>query len=186
MASRREIYTIWMQSLVFHGNGCTVYDSKGEIVYRIDNYGNKCCHKVYLMDLHGEVLFSILQKKKLGIFGYWVGYKWSGCKVKKESRPCLKVRKDWRILRRDMSCDVRLGCDEAKASCSYRIVGLAGKSTFKIMDTNNQLVAEVKQKESTSGVLLGDDVLTLVVEPQRDHSLVMALMTVYGLINQKM
>lgn len=61
---RRETFTLWMKSLVYHGNGCTVFDSKGNIIYRIDNYNRKCSKEVYLMDLQGKVLFSIRQKVK--------------------------------------------------------------------------------------------------------------------------
>ncbi|KAA8522388.1 hypothetical protein F0562_013251 [Nyssa sinensis] len=184
MTSTRETFTIWMKSLVFHGNGCTVFDSNGEIVYRIDNYGRKCSgSEVYLMDLRGKVLFSI-QPKKLQVFGCWDGYKWSDSAVNKES-PWFQVRKDLNILRKDMSCSVTLGCGKSKASC-YKMVGLAGKSAFKIIDTDDRIIAEVKQKQSSSGVSLGDDVLTLTVEPQIDHSLITALVTVYGLMNHKM
>ncbi|GFY97334.1 LURP-one-like protein [Actinidia rufa] len=44
---------------------------------------------------------------------------------------------------------------------------------------------KVRPKQLSSGVMLGDDVLTLVVEPQMDHSLVMALVAVYGLMTDK-
>ncbi|OIT35191.1 putative folate-biopterin transporter 3 [Nicotiana attenuata] len=44
---------------------------------------------------------------------------------------------------------------------------------------------QVKQKKSSCAVQFGDDVLSLVVEPHVDHSLVMALVTVYGLIQQR-
>ena len=62
VTSRREKFTIWMKSLVMQGNGCTVYNENGEIVYRIDNYDKKCSNEVYLMDLQGKVLFTILRK----------------------------------------------------------------------------------------------------------------------------
>ncbi|KAL7165336.1 hypothetical protein ACSBR2_041099 [Camellia fascicularis] len=183
MTSRRETFTIWMKSLVFHGNGCTVFDSNGEIVYRIDNYEKKSSSEVNLMDLRGKVLFSI-RKKKLGLLGHWDGYKWSGSEGKKE-RPWFQVRRNSNnILRRDMDCHVSLGCDKAQANC-YKMVGLAGKYAFKITDGDGKVVAEVRRKQLSSGVELGDDVLTLVVEPQTDHSLVMALVTVYGLIKHK-
>ncbi|KAK0587398.1 hypothetical protein LWI29_022170 [Acer saccharum] len=63
MTSRREKFTIWMRSLICHTNGCTVYDSNGDIVYRVDNYDQKCRDKVYLMDLRGQVLFTIRTKE---------------------------------------------------------------------------------------------------------------------------
>lgn len=57
--SERETYTLWMKSLVLHSNGCTVYDSNGDIVYRVDNYDRKGTREVNLMDLRGKVLCTI-------------------------------------------------------------------------------------------------------------------------------
>lgn len=45
------------------------------------------------------------------------------------------------------------------------------------------LTKQVTRKQSTCGVVLGEDVLTLVVEPFMDHSLIVGLLVVYGLIN---
>ncbi|PSS04160.1 Protein LURP-one-related like [Actinidia chinensis var. chinensis] len=179
MTSEKESFTIWMKSLVFHGNGCTVFDSNGEIVYRIDNYNTKSSNEVYLMDLQGKVLFSI-RRKKLSIFGHWDIYRWSGSQMKK----WFQARKNCNILGGDMACQVILGRDKAK-SIGYRILGLTGKLEFKITDNRGELVAEVKPKQLSSGLMLGDDVLTLVVEPQIDHSIIMALVTVYGLMTDK-
>ncbi|XP_058079487.1 protein LURP-one-related 11-like [Magnolia sinica] len=181
MTLESEVFTIWMKSLVFNGNGCTVYDSNGQIVYRIDNYNHKCGNEVYLMDLRGKVLLTI-RRKKHRIFGCWEGYK---CNGSNEEKPWFKVRKPWRILKGDSPCEVSLGWDKDQP-ISYRIEGLDGRSACKIVDQNGGLVAEVKQKHSTSGVVLGDDVLSLVVEPNIDHSLIMGLMVVHGLINQCM
>lgn len=61
-STERETYTIWMKSLVLNSNGYTVYDSSGEVVFRIDNYDSKCRSEVYLMDLHGNIVCTILRK----------------------------------------------------------------------------------------------------------------------------
>lgn len=61
-SSKRETLTVWMKSLVMQGNGCTAYNENGQIVYRIDNYDQKNSNEVYLMDLKGKVLFTILRK----------------------------------------------------------------------------------------------------------------------------
>jgi len=57
-----EVFTIWMKSLVLNGSGCTVYDSAGSIVYRVDNYGARRAADVCLMDLAGNVVLQILRK----------------------------------------------------------------------------------------------------------------------------
>lgn len=60
--SKQETFTIWMKSLVLSGKGCTVFDSNGQVVYRVDNYNRKYCNEVQLMDFQGRVLFTILRK----------------------------------------------------------------------------------------------------------------------------
>ncbi|XP_059287167.1 protein LURP-one-related 4-like [Lycium ferocissimum] len=175
VTTKREIFTLWMKSLVFHGNGCAVFDSKGQLVYRIDNYNKKCSKQVHLMDLHGTVLFSLL-KKKSSLFGHWNGYKMD------EEIPCFQVRKNGNLLTGDLNYDVIFGCDNIADTNSYKIVALPGKLGFKIVNKENRLIAEVKQKQSSSAIQFGDDVLSLIVEANVDHSLVMALVTVYGLI----
>ncbi|KAJ9706547.1 hypothetical protein PVL29_001830 [Vitis rotundifolia] len=161
ITSKREAFV----SLVILGNGCTVFNSDGDIVYRTDNYDKKCSSEVYLMDLQGKVLFTILQRK-LHVFGRWEGYKCNGSKENNQ-KPWFQVRKNCRILGGGSSC-------------------LTGKSAFKIVDSQGGLVAEVEQKQTSSGVVLGEDVLNFVVEPHVDHSLVMALVAVYGLIHHRM
>lgn len=59
LTTEKETFTIWMKSLVFNTNGCTVFNSKGKIIYRVDNYNSKSCREVYLMDLSGHVLFTL-------------------------------------------------------------------------------------------------------------------------------
>ncbi|XWS48943.1 hypothetical protein CRYUN_Cryun13aG0120600 [Craigia yunnanensis] len=172
----RETFTIWMKSLVCHTNGCTVFDSKGEIVYRVENYDSKGSSEVHLMDLRGKVLFTIL-KKKLQIFGCWNGYRGNFTGTK----PCFQVKRCCSILQRDLACHVTVGFNK------YWIVRLGRKKQgFKIVNLAEDIVTEVKQKQLSSGMVLGDDVLTLEVEPYIDHSLIVALVTVYGLINRRL
>lgn len=45
---------------------------------------------------------------------------------------------------------------------------------------------QAKRKYSSSGVVLGEDVLALEVVPHMDHSLIMAFVVVYGLIRRRM
>ncbi|XP_074331621.1 protein LURP-one-related 4-like [Apium graveolens] len=181
-------YTIWMKSLLFNGCGCTIFDSNGEIVYRIDNYSMKCRSQVHLMNLHGKVLLT-LRRKKFQIFEQWEGFRWSVSGDRMRDKPWFQVRRDCRILTRSMTnCHVTFGYDHKVKKNFYRIIGFPEKSAFKILRGENQLVAEVKRKQSSSGVILGEDVLSLKVEgsPHIDHLLIMALVIVYGLINDKL
>ncbi|EEF51162.1 protein LURP-one-related 4 [Ricinus communis] len=178
MTFRRETFTVWMKSLVCHTNGCTVFDTNGEIVYRVENYDKKCSSEVYLMDLRGRVLVTI-RRKRLLLFGSWYGYRWNVADINKE-KPWFQVRKCCSICMGNLACQVTVGFDK------YWIVKLGQRAAFRIVDFEGDAVAEVKQKQSSSGITLGDDVLTLIVEPHMDHSLVMAIITVYGLINRKL
>ncbi|PON62834.1 LURP1-related protein domain containing protein [Parasponia andersonii] len=179
LTSEKETFTIWMKSLVYHTNGCTVYNSNGQIVFRVDNYEKKCSSEVHLMDLKGKVIYTI-RKKKLQAFGGWDGYRLSGSDMK-DSKPWFRVTRHCKMLMGDLACQITVGCDK------YRIVRLTGKAAgFRIVSLDGKIIAEAKQKQSSSGVVLGDDVLSLEVEPHKDHSLIMALVMVYGLIRRKM
>ncbi|GER38861.1 hypothetical protein STAS_15402 [Striga asiatica] len=178
----RETYTVWMKSLVFHGNGCTVFNTKGDVVYRVDNYQKRCGNRVFLMDANGKVLYSI-NRKKMHILGCWEGYKWKGNSKVNNGRPWFQVQRNSAILSKDMSYKVTFKCREEN---ECKIIGsIQGKSALKIVDSSCHLLAEAVQKQS-SGVSLGEDVLRLTVEPKADQSLVMALVTVYSMINNKL
>ncbi|XP_043698206.1 protein LURP-one-related 4-like [Telopea speciosissima] len=180
VTTKRETFTIWMKSLVMHSNGCTVYNSSsGEIVYRIDNYNEKCRDEVDLMDFRGNVLLTIRQKK-LRLLGCWEGYR------NNASKPWFQVKKLYKILKRKSSYKVTVHCDQAQPSLYLIEELITGKSEYKILNESGEPIAEVKQKQSSSGVSFGNDVLTLMVEPHIDHSLIMGIVTVYGIICHKL
>lgn len=54
--------TVWTKSLLFNCNGFTVFDDKGNLVFRVDNYiaGNK--DEIVLMDASGKSLLTIRRK----------------------------------------------------------------------------------------------------------------------------
>ncbi|KAJ8766152.1 hypothetical protein K2173_021669 [Erythroxylum novogranatense] len=177
MSLERETFTIWMKSLICHSNGCTVFDSNGDIVYRVDNYDKRCSNEAYLMDLRGRVLVAI-RRKGLQIFGRWYGYT-SPANINND-KLWFQVKRCYRICMRNLVCQVSVGFDK------FWVEKVAPKIAFRIVDIDGYVLAEVRQKQLSSGISLGDDVLTLIVEPHIDHSLVMAILVVYGLIKQKL
>ncbi|KAE8124053.1 hypothetical protein FH972_018964 [Carpinus fangiana] len=182
--SKQETFTIWMKSLVLGCKGCTVFDAKGQIVYRVDIYSCKCRDEVYLMDFKGKVLFTIL-RKRFKLSRFWEGYRSTATEVDSK-KPGFQVSQTLRISRGDSPCEVTVGLDENQPR-HYKIQTWdSSKSTCKIVDQFGGLVAELKRKKSTCGVDLGSDVLTMVVEPYIDHSLIMGVFVVYSLINCKM
>ncbi|XP_047966600.1 protein LURP-one-related 3-like [Salvia hispanica] len=182
-SSTREIFTVWMKSLVINGNGCTVFNSQGDVVFRVDNYQTKSTTETLLMNLHGQVLFSI-RRKKLVFFKWWEGRKWNNSKVDRDGT-WFKVKKKWKVFASQfVSCHVVLRCNNV--TIMLKILGFQRKLMFKIMDNEGRVLAEVIGKQTAGGVALGDDVLTLVVEPQVDQALVMALVITYAMLNKKM
>ncbi|XP_050234314.1 protein LURP-one-related 11-like [Mercurialis annua] len=186
--SKQETFTIWMKSLLLSGTGCTVYDSNGAVVYRVDNYNCKCGNEVFLMDLEGNVLFTIL-RKKLKMFSCWEGYRSGGDAEKvKQSKPGFQVRKNLSLVKAGLACRVSVGLDKNQPSAEYTIETCIrnGKPTCRIVDKSGLHIAEVTRKQSTGGIIFGEDVLTMVVEPSMDHSLIMGMLIVYNLINYKL
>ncbi|KAL6902076.1 hypothetical protein ACP4OV_004952 [Aristida adscensionis] len=197
---QREVFTIWMKSLVLNGSGCTVYDAAGSIVYRVDNYGARRAADVCLMDLAGNVVLHILKTKKLGFGRRWEGYRWSeheqepaaaAPRRRRRRRPWFKVDREWAWRGTSRcACEVITGDDGGRGSAAvrYRINGrVAAARAARIVDGATGLaVAEVKRKTTAAGVALGDDVLTLAVEPGVDRSVIMGLVLVHGLISRAM
>ncbi|KAJ3683727.1 hypothetical protein LUZ60_013954 [Juncus effusus] len=133
------------------------------------------------MDLRGKVLIKILKKKLF--FGRWEGYKSNESNIL-ESNTWFKVKRAHKIFQTETSsCEFQ---NDTGHQMNYQIDGFR-KMPCKIVDNSNGLVvAEVKKKVTKSGVELGDDVFTLVVEPNIDHSLIMGLVLVYSLMNHNM
>ncbi|VVB00291.1 unnamed protein product [Arabis nemorensis] len=167
LTTEQESFTIWMRSLVFHGKGCTVFDSKGNLIYRVDNYNSKSCSEVYLMDLYGKVLFT-LRQKNLGLSKSCKGYNSTGTR--------FRLTKNFKISSRGLSSSYKVVTgsrrDADDQQLCYRIVNRG--SIFAVEDGSGRLMAEVKKKQSNiNGLDLGNDVLTMNVEPQVDHSFIM-------------
>jgi hypothetical protein len=58
------VLTVWKKSLLFNCHGFTVYDGRGNLVFRVDNYmatsGNN--GEIVLMDAAGKPLLTIRRK----------------------------------------------------------------------------------------------------------------------------
>ena len=61
-ADTAAVLTVWKKSLLLNCTGFTVYDGKGNLVFRVDNYvaGNK--GEIVLMDGAGKPLLTIRRK----------------------------------------------------------------------------------------------------------------------------
>ncbi|CAL4972296.1 unnamed protein product [Urochloa decumbens] len=166
------VYTVWMKSLVLTGNGCTVYGADGRVAFRVDNYGRRGGRDVFFMDGAGKTLIRI-QRKGFGMFR-----RWEACRYfagGEEARPWFRVQK----AGKGGGAVTMHGSGRA----AYTVDGCSRKSDYKI-SAGGAIVAAIARKQTASGVVLGEDVLTLTVGPEVDHLLVLGLVVVCGLMNR--
>ncbi|KAF3324698.1 Protein LURP-one-related 3 [Carex littledalei] len=173
--------TVWCKSLLFHGDGYTVFnDSDGHIVFRVDNYahGRWNNNEMVLMGPRGHVHLTIRHCKKILSFTEsWEIYK--GDRDNHSSRllkePFLRVTKDLC----NSTCTASMASAIAGNERSgFRLSWSRCDEWSKIhrLASDEQLVAEINRKFSNSKkILLGEDVLTITVQPGMDQAIVMAL-----------
>ncbi|XP_044353922.1 protein LURP-one-related 11-like [Triticum aestivum] len=176
----QQAYTVWMKSLVFNGNGCTVYGLDGAVAFRVDNYGCRGGREVFFMDRAGNALVRI-RRKGFGIFRRWEVCRCAqnGGKEEEEATPWFSVR--W-AEKGGATVAMHGG-----AGMCYTIDGCsARKSEYRVHGVDGAVVAEVARKQTPAGVVLGEDVLTLTVASEADQLLFLGLVVVRGLINRSL
>ncbi|KAK0584280.1 hypothetical protein LWI29_010470 [Acer saccharum] len=177
-----SVLTVWKKSLLFNCNGFTVYDGKGNLVYRVDNYMQGNRGEIVLMDAAGKPLLTI-RRKRLSLGDNWLVY--DGETV---VNPRLSVRKHVNILTTKCLAHVTPTSNYAnnnntassssssnKNKAMYEIEGSYSQRSCAVYDGKKRRVAEIKRKEAAGGVALGVDVFRLIVEPDMDTALAMAL-----------
>ncbi|KAL6613870.1 hypothetical protein ACP70R_036140 [Stipagrostis hirtigluma subsp. patula] len=174
----QAVYTVWMKSLLFNGNGCTVFAADGHVAFRVDNYGCRGGREVFFVDCAGNTLIRIQRKSFIGMFRRWEACRCAGDGEglgEETATPWFRVRK----------------ADKNGAAVTmhgtggkYRIDGCPRKSDYKIIGADGAAVAAIGRKQTASGVVLGEDVLTLTVGSEADHLLVLGLVVVCGLMNR--
>ncbi|OAY44624.1 protein LURP-one-related 8 [Manihot esculenta] len=167
--------TVWKKSLLFNCNGFTVYDAKGNLVFRVDNYmaGSGTNGEIVLMDAGGKSLLTI-RRKRLSLTDNWLVY--DGETV---VNPLFSVKKHMNILNNKCLAHVSSGTTSNKIANGknivYEIEGSYTQRSCAVYDEKRRMVAEIKQKEAVGGVAFGIDVFRLIVGPQMDTSIAMAI-----------
>ena len=165
---------MWMKSLVFSGNGCTVYGADGRVAFRVDNYGCRGGREVFFMDRDGKTLIRI-QRKSFGVFKRWEARRYFD--GGEEERPWFTLHK----ARKGGAAVTMHG-----GGRTYTVEGCSRKSDYKISGAGGAGVAAIARKQTASGIVLGEDVLTLTVGSEVDHLLVLGMVVVCGLMNRCM
>ncbi|KAH0930504.1 hypothetical protein HID58_016231, partial [Brassica napus] len=161
------VLTVWKKSLLFNCDGFTVYNSSGDLVFRVDNYMNSSKDNIVLMDASGLPLLSI-RRKKLSLGDCWMVYD-----GETQRDPIFTARKNVSIMTNRRS----LAWVSTKKTLLYEIEGSFGQRSCKILDErrNKKKAAEIKRKEAmVGGVAFGKDVFKLIVESEMEPRVAMA------------
>ncbi|KAG2254905.1 hypothetical protein Bca52824_085041 [Brassica carinata] len=151
--------TVRKTSLFFAGDGFTVYDCKGTLVFRVDSYGgpnNRDNDEVVLMDAHGRCLLTLRRKRTDG------QNRSSGEEIvddREEQRDGGGLRgvRVQRVLDRNFG----------QRSCTV------------VEAETRRKVAEIRRKvDASTNVMLGKDVFSLNVKAGFDGAFAMGLVLV--------
>ncbi|KAE8697038.1 Protein LURP-one-related 8 [Hibiscus syriacus] len=157
------VLTVWKKSLLLSCDGFTVFDGKGDLVFRVDNYmqGNK--GSILLMDANGKPLLTIRRKKmSLGLVENWLVYEGE----ETTAGPRFSVKKSVNILNTASLAYVTGGDGNDRSNkVVFEIEGSYPQRRCTVLDDNRRSAAEIRRKEGGGGVAFGTDIFRLVVRP---------------------
>ncbi|KAJ6804845.1 protein LURP-one-related 8-like [Iris pallida] len=174
-AAAAAAMTVWRKSLLFNCKGFTVYDGTGNLLFRVDNYSSSSSSsgEIVLMDAYGKCLVTI-KRKRLSIGEKWLIY--SG---EEAIKPEFSVKKNMSFHQSKVLARVTTSSSSSNPTdrCrhSYSIEGSYSHNQCTIYDDRRRPVGEVERKEAAAGIALGCDVFRLVVQPELDAPLAMAM-----------
>ncbi|XP_043696478.1 protein LURP-one-related 8-like isoform X3 [Telopea speciosissima] len=165
--------TVWRKSLLFNCNGFTVFDSAGNLIYRVDNYRGDRNDDIVLMDASGKSLFT-LRRKKRRFVDNWLVFEGEAEDGKEMSKkPIYWVRKHVNLLlqRNQHHQDVVVAQvfdtpPPDKGNPIFVIQGSYERRSCQVVDglSRTEVVAEIKRKAaSIRGISFGHDVFLLIV-----------------------
>ncbi|KAJ8484588.1 hypothetical protein OPV22_017073 [Ensete ventricosum] len=161
--------TVWRKSLLFHGDGFTVFDAKGNLVFRVDNYASGRKGEIVLMEADGKPLLTI-RRKKLSLGDHWLIYQ-----GEEMANPRFAVKKHVNLISSRSVVHVTPCSSRAKSCLAYEVEGSYSRRCCAVYDDGRRQLAQIKRKEPVGGVAFGADVFRLIVEPGFDATLAMAI-----------
>ncbi|CAJ2661378.1 unnamed protein product [Trifolium pratense] len=172
-------YTVLKTSLFFSGDGFTVYDCHGQLVFRVDSYGpdSRNLDELVLMDPDGRCLLTV-RRKRPSLHQRWEGFK--GERIDGD-KPTFSVKRSSMIGRSHSGVTVEVYNNSNE---EYRIEGCFSQRCCTVFNTMKETVAEIHRKvDPTTGVMLGKEVLTLCVKPGFDAAFAMGFVLVLDQIS---
>ncbi|XP_076906438.1 protein LURP-one-related 8-like isoform X1 [Bidens hawaiensis] len=168
------VLTVWKKSLLFSCHGFTVYDSNGNLVFRVDNYAGSNKSEVVLMDASGRSLLT-LRRKKARITDSWLAY---DGETTVNHRFSVTKHMNFMNAKSIAHVSTTAGSPKKKKSVAYEIEGSYAQRCCMVYDDKRRCVAEIKRKEAVGGVAFGGDVFRLVVQPEIGSTVAMGLVVV--------
>ncbi|KAL2557613.1 Protein LURP-one-related 8 [Forsythia ovata] len=165
------VLTVWKKSLLFNCDGFTVFDAKGNLVFRVDNYMSHNKAQIVLMDASGNSLLTI-RRKKLSLGDCWLVFDGETA-----MNPRFSVRKNINLL--NTKCLAHVISPAGKPESVHVIEGSYAQRCCAMYDENRRQLAEIKPKEAAvRGVSFGMDVFRLIVQPEFDMTIAMAILII--------
>ncbi|KAI3805854.1 hypothetical protein L1987_21741 [Smallanthus sonchifolius] len=166
------VLTVWKKSLLFNCDGFTVFDTKGNLVFRVDNYAAANKAEIVLMDASGHSLLTI-RRKRLSLTDSWLVYD-----GETTTNPRFTVTKHVNFLNaKSLAYVSTTGSpkNRNKKNVAYEIEGSYSQRCCVVYDDKRRRIAELKRKEAVKGVAFGGDVFRLVVQSENDSAVAMAI-----------
>ncbi|KAI3437455.1 uncharacterized protein J3R85_005201 [Psidium guajava] len=188
--------TVWKKSsMSFQGtDGFTVFDQRGGLVFRVDNYSRKgqCAHGgggLVLMDGVGNALLT-LRPQALSMQCQWHAYKGENdCAKRTPDLRVFSMRRSSLLFHKNSNIEAEVflggGCAKHGRAPDFAIEGSFTRRNCVIRSSTGELAAKISRKRANTAVLLGDDVFSLVVQPGFDPELAMAIIVILDRICRK-
>ncbi|RLM69309.1 protein LURP-one-related 5-like [Panicum miliaceum] len=184
-------YTVWKRSSMgFQGtDGFSIYDAAGALAFRVDNYSRRrklFAGELLLMDGQGAPLIA-LRPQIFSMHDQWNCYRASEESQGKRTRPhhLFSMRKCL-VLQKGHEAQVSMsGCSTASDSTgqgpSFWVEGCFRRRSCKIRNSDGEEVARILRKKAeaaANSLTLGEDVFSLVIQPNVDCTMIMAFIVV--------
>ncbi|CAL0324163.1 unnamed protein product [Lupinus luteus] len=169
-------FTVLKTSLFFDGDGFTVYDCNGKLVFRVDSYGPDTIRdELVLMDSNGRCLLTV-RRKRPSLHQRWEGFK--GERIDGD-KAMFSVKKTSMMKRASVTVEVYDNPGE-----DYHIEGCYAQRCCTVKNRVKETMAVINRKvDPTTSVMLGKEVFSLRVKPGFDAAFAMGFVLILDQIN---
>ncbi|GFY93146.1 hypothetical protein Acr_08g0015420 [Actinidia rufa] len=181
-------------------DGFTVFDSCGQLAFRVDNYTRKDGGGLVLMDGSGNALLT-LKPQMMSMQYQWNGYRGEASRTSPKSRE-FAMRRPRSVLihgitsssnnnkkgmrSRSVHGIIIKPNKQNRSTPDFKVEGSFRRRDCKIKTSSGALVAKIARKRVVnSTILLSDDVFSLEVQPGYEPQLIMAFVVILDRISPK-